>query len=73
MSKPKIEKMSDAQPFKVGRRKYLKLGEVVLDTSQGQDFVKLSDVKSLIPRTVKQDDVYVVGNRKGLHVYQRLP
>lgn len=73
MSKPKIEKTGDAQPFKVGRKKYLKLGEIVLDTSSGQDFVKLADVKSLIPRTMKQDEVYIVGNRKGVCVYQRLP
>lgn len=68
----KIEKTSDAQPFKVGRKRYLKLGEVKVDTSTGQDFVALVDLKSLIPRGVKQEDVYVVGNRKGVCVYQRL-
>lgn len=74
MSKPKIVKSED-KPFRVGRRKYQKLGEVRIDDSgkTGDDFVKLSDVKSLIPGSVKHDEIHIVGNREGIQIYRRLP
>lgn len=75
MSKAKVEKSED-KPFRVGRRKYQKLGEVKVGGSSsgktGDDFVKLSDVKSLIPSGIKHDEIHIVGNREGIQVYRRL-
>ena len=73
MSKAKVEKSED-KPFRVGRRKYQKLGEIKIGTSgkAGDDFVRLSDVKSLIPGNVKHDEINIVGNREGIQVYRRL-
>lgn len=73
MSKTKIEK-SENKPFRVGQRKYQKLGEVKVgkDGKAGDDFVKLSDLKSLIPGNIKHDEIHVVGNREGIQVYRRL-
>lgn len=74
MSKANVIKTEKDQTFKVASRTYKKLGEVRLDHEArgADDFVPLAAVKELIPSKVKQDEISLCFNRKGVIVYARI-